>query len=176
MKTTIKTKKVKKVSQSKSAQMQMTFKYCVNKTYRTISDVAKACGVKMPARRGFCFLEPETALWCIQLSGNTLWDNRISIDGSTLTERRIKDISPASFQKRIRKGKTYDVDVRRICFAKENGRYRFVGVFRISQIDYNTMTATFKRETCSLPLQVKIAVRKKVTIIVEEETEVEIKY
>lgn len=160
--------------------MAGVFKFRINGTYRRIWQVAEACGVDMPKGRrpgaGFCFLNADpqkavSALCCIHLSPNKYWLNTMSDDGNVITEKKISDKTPVAFQKRLRKGRDYDVDITRICFVEEHGVYRFAGFFRLAQVDFNTQTAIFHRVPLD-QLQIKVTTRRKVTVVVEEETTV----
>lgn len=143
----------------------------LNKKFRTIRDVGKALNIKIPPRKGGCFISSTTgeviaALWFPNLDGNTLWCNTFEQNGEIIKESKRQKESPDKFQARTR-NQHYDVRIPRIVFAKINGAYQFVGIFRLSALDMDNSTAVFR----SIPeIHLKVTKRRKVTIFVEEET------
>ena len=64
------------------------------------------------------------------------------------------------------------MNVKRLCFAKgKGGLYYFLGLFRLSQLDFDTQTAIFKKEE-DTQFILKIKKTKKVVFTFEEETEI----
>lgn len=147
---------------------------CSNKTYKSIKSIANEFGVKMPPRKGFVFLKGnELALWCIHFDSNPGWLNQLDSTGEFISEKKLPGEISEQFQKRIRKDHVYDAGLIRICFAKENGVYRFVGVFKLSKVDLDNQTCVFRRLQ-DPQIMVSVTRRKKVTVIIEEETTEEI--
>lgn len=145
-----------------------------NKSYKRIKDIADGFGVKMPPRKGFVFLkEYDWALWCIHLDDNPNWMNQLDSTGTIISEKKMPGETSEQFQKRIRKGHFYDVNLIRLCFAKENGMYRFVGAFKLSMVDFDNQKCIFKKVQ-DPQFVVTLKKRKKVTIIIEEEITEEI--
>ena len=146
----------------------------INKSYTRIKKIAEEFGVKMPPRRGFVFLKDfEWALWCINLDNNPRWDNQLDPNNGIIKEKKKASETPEQFQKRIRDGHYYDVNLIRICFAKENGKYRFVGAYKLSQVDFDNQTCVFKRVP-DPQFVVSISRREKITIVIEKEITEEI--
>lgn len=149
----------------------------VNQGYNRVWKIADDCGVSIPPRRGFGYFmnglkKTDLALWCINLSNNPYWENLLCDNGKTIKERKITGESPKEFQTRIIKDDSYNVNVKRLCFAKgKGGIYYFLGLFRLSQLDFDTQTAIFKKEE-DTQFILKIKKTKKVVFTFEEETEI----
>ncbi len=149
----------------------------MNKKFRTIREIAKAMNAKVPKRKGGgCIYSPKGEIiahvWFPSLDNDTPWCNAVEQNGTVIKESKRQKEPSASFQKRTR-GQYYDVTIPRIVFARKNGSYQFLGVYRLSALDMDNSTATF----CRIPnpqLIVSITRIKKVTIIVEEETQTSI--
>ena len=145
-----------------------------NKPYTRIKDIASEFGVTMPPRRGFVFLKDyELALCCINLDNSSSWLNQLDPNNGIIKEKKKAGETPEQFQKRIRDGHYYDVNLIRICFAKEKGRYRFVGAYKLSQVDFDNQTCVFKRVPDPL-FVVSLSRREKITIVIEKEITEEI--
>ena len=143
----------------------------INGHYRTIREVAAAIGVVMPPRKGFAFLDQNKtiALYCVQIGGKTKWENSLSSDGATLIEKCKEKETLDMFQKRISVSHYYDTNTRRFLFVKENGYYRYVGVFRVAAIDYDARHVVMKRDF-GAQLKIKVTTRKTVTVVTEEKS------
>lgn len=147
----------------------------INKTYPRIFKVAQAFNAKIQPRRGFGYLEPnvsqqQTAIWCLHLDTNPYWSNELSNDESMIIERKKDKETPTEFQKRVTGSRHYRAEVIRITFVKDNPKsnYRFVGVFKLAQFDFERQAAVFRR--LHIPkLTVSIQRRKTVEVVIEEE-------
>ena len=157
-----------KVVVQTTSSSSLTFKLFVGGTYRTVNDVAKACGAYVPTRRGYGHLDDTHAVWCIHLDDESPWNNKMNPTGDTIIEKKRKEETPAVFQNRVFKGKPYDVNILRLCFVKEKGGYRFVGVYRMAAFDFDNSQVVFKKEPTPVVL-VKSTIRKRVTVEIEEE-------
>lgn len=148
----------------------------INQAYSRVNEIANYWGGYIPPRKGFGYLDDgkkkNLALWCINLSKNPYWENVLCDKGKTIKERKITGESPKEFQTRIIKDDSYNVNVKRLCFAKgKGGIYYFLGLFRLSQLDFDTQTAIFKKEE-DTQFILKIRKTKKVVFTFEEETEI----
>lgn len=177
MKANVKKQTMQKVVvQTISAKLQ-SVKLIVNGRYKTIREVATAIGVNMPQRTGFVFLDRNKtiALCCAQIGGKTKWLNTLSADEKTFIEKDTHDKTPSIFQKRVCGSPNYSVNMRRLLFVKENGYYRYVGIFRVATFDFDAQQVVMKRDPVNITLKVKVTTRKTVTVITEESSmEVEV--
>ena len=160
----------KVIVQKYSATLQSVTLF-VNGRYKTIREVAAAIGVKMPPRKGFAFLDQNNtiALYCAQIGGNTKWENWISEDETTFFEKCKKAETPTIFQKRVCASQYYNVNTRRLLFVKENGYYRYIGVFRVAAFDFEARHVVMKKDF-GAQLQIKVTTRKTVTVITEKKS------
>ena len=147
-----------------------------NQCYRRVKRIASLWGGNIPPRRGFGYVmnngkKTNLALWCINLSDNPYWENVLCDNGNTLKERKVKGETPKSFQARIFQSEDYDVNVKRLCFAKKRNIYYFIGMFHLSELDFDTQTAVFKKDRTSQFI-FKVKTKKKVVFTFEEETEI----
>ena len=151
---------------------------CINQEYRRIYDVAKRFNAHIPTRKGFGYLEPKgmpqrTGVWCIQTNNNkTGWENVVLNNGDIIKERKTVKETPLAFQERINKSGHYDVGVQRLCFAKINGMYRFLGVYVVSMYDFDNQTVVFRRVRRDL-IEVKKTRTIRNTIVIETKETIE---
>ncbi len=96
-------------------------------------------------------------------------------NGDIIKERRTVKETPLTFQERINKSGHYDVGVQRLCFAKINGMYRFLGVYVVSMFDFDNQTVVFRRVRRDL-IEVKKTRTIKNTIVIETEENTEETY
>ena len=169
IKSNVKKQTFQKVIVSNISATLLSVKLIANRRYRTIREIAKAIGVNMPPRKGFAFLDKNNtiALYCVQIGGNTKWNNTLNSDEKTLIENNTGDKTPAMFQKRVCNSYYYNVNTRRLLFVKENGYYRYVGVFRVAAFDFEAMNVVMNKDF-GAQLKFKVTTRKTVTIITEE--------
>ena len=168
--------KIKKVRKVKTTSLMLSpWTLHVNQSYNRIWEIAKSYNTKIQPRKGFVFLEPQermqkTALWCIHLNVNPLWENNLNSQETVIVEKRRKTETPLEFQKRLNKGNAYNADVVRIVFAKSShsGKYRFVGLFKLSLIDFDLQTVTFRRVEHD-KIQIRISQTIQTEIIIEED-------
>lgn len=171
----VKKQTLQKVAVVRQSATMTSVKLIVNGRYKTIREVAAAIGVKMPPQRGFMFLDMKknVALCFAQIGGNTKWVNWLSPDEKTFIEQDTHDLTSSDFQKRVIGNPNYNVNMRRLLFVKENGYYRYVGVFRVAAFDFDARQVTMKKDDI-IQLKVKVKTRKTVTVITEEETSIAI--
>jgi len=157
--------------------------FTINKPYRRIWEVAKDFNADVPVRKGFGFLDSkpfkaETAVWCVNLDDDSVWEDSLQDNGNTLIVRNVKDKQASDIQNRIRKHPDiFDVNVRRLTFEKtgKNGHYTFLGVFVLSAIDFDRQLFIFKKKPGACVIITKKKSRKvKVTYTDEESTIIQI--
>ena len=151
----------------------LTFKLYIGGTYKTVKEVAAACGVKIPPRKAFGYLDQKHAVCCVHLDSTPPWNNTMDTLKETIYEKRLKVETPAEFQKRVYNDNRYDLNLLRFCFVKEKVGYRFAGVFRVAAFDFLNSQVIFKKVK-NPTFQVRTTVRKKVTIEVEIEKSITI--
>lgn len=162
-----------KVVVSSTSSTSSTFKLFVGGTYRTVKEVATACGVYVPPRHAFGFLDQKHAVCCVHLNCTPPWNNNMNPARDTICEKRLNGESAAQFQKRVYNDSRYDVNLLRFVFVKEKVGYRFAGVFRVAAFDFLNSQVIFKKVK-NPTFQVRATVRKKVTIEVEIEKSITI--
>lgn len=151
--------------------------FTVSKTYKRIWEIAGDFNANIPTRKGFGFLESgtykkETAVWCVNLDDDSVWKDILTDNGNTLIVRKSGDKTPLNLQERIRKSPdVFHVDVKRLTFAKakKNGEYTFLGVFKLSAIDFDNQSLIFKRVAGNKVTITQIK-KQKILLVCEEET------
>ena len=146
----------------------------VNQSFKRMKDVADHLNIYIPPRKCLGYFDgtvsgKRVAVCCpsLDLNKNSTWINRFSTDDEFFTEELISKESPAAFQKRIKRIECNDVNILRMLFVKKNGVYTFKGIYRLSAIDFDANSATYKRERLQINTQLKI---RKVKISIEETT------
>ena len=150
------------------------FQYLLGQTYSTVWQIVLALGAKVRPRKGFGFI-PKTsnkyAIWCIQPNGK-YWTNTISRNGDEIIEKKVNENVKAKFQRRVfnNKENIFDVNLNRITFVKDKGKYRFLGIFQIKGIDFDNLTVSYKKvsNAISISLVKQRIVEIKVTEITTE--------
>lgn len=140
--------------------------FLIGGKYRSIKAVGKACGVNVPIRRGFAFIDEGHALCFAKLVDMTMWNNYMSPNRDTIIEKKAKAESLYEFQKRVCGSPYYDANLLRFCFVKENVGYQFAGVFRLASIDFENRQVVFKKVLSSneVNLTVQQTVTARITI------------
>ncbi len=162
-----------KIVLQKLSSRAYSFKLLEEGRYLRVRDVAAACGVKIPPRRAFGYINKNIAVICIHLDEATHWKNELNAAKDIIREKKLKGESPEQFQKRVCGNPCYDVSLSRLFFVKEKQGYKFVGVFRVTQFDFENRQVVFKK-VYEPKLTVKTHVRKTITIEIENELEVNI--
>jgi len=152
-------------------------RFTIDKPYKRIWQIAKDFNANIPTRKGFGFLDSgafkrETAVWCINIDDDSLWEDILQDNGNTLIVRNVKDKSASDLQNRIRKSPdVFHVNVKRLTFkkAQKNGFYTFLGVFMLSAIDFDNLSLIFRRVSGNCVIVTKTE-QKKVIVTYEEDT------
>ena len=168
------TARYKKVTFKKK---EISVSFTVNKTYKRIWEIARDFNANVPPRKGFGFLDSgrykkETAVWCVNLDDDSLWEDILTDNGNTLVVRKSGDKTPLNLQERIRKSPDiFNVEIKRLTFAKtrKNGEYMFLGVFKLSAIDFDNQSLIFRRVAGNKVTITQIK-KQKIVLICEEET------
>ena len=162
-----------KVVVSSTSSTSSTFKLIVGGTYRTVKEVATACGVYIPPRHAFGFLDQKHAVCCVHLNCTPPWNNNMNSARDTICEKRLNGESAAQFQKRVYNDVRYDVNLLRFVFVKEKVGYQFAGVFRVAEFDFINCQVIFKKVQNPV-FQITTTLRKKITIEVEKKEKITI--
>ncbi len=156
---------------------KMSVSFTVNKKYKRIWEIAEDYNANVPTRKGFGFLDSGTykkvtAVWCVNLDDDSVWKDILTDNGNTLVVRKSGDKTPLNLQDRIRKNPdVFHVDVKRLTFAKtrKNGEYTFLGVFKLSAIDFDNQSLIFRRVAGNKATITQIK-KQKIVLVCEEET------
>ncbi len=140
--------------------------FLIGGRYRSIKSVGKACGINVPIRRGFAFIDESHALYFPKLVDMTMWENHMNDAGDTITEKKLKPESLDEFQKRVCGSPYYDPNLLRFCFIKDSVSYQFAGVFRLAAIDFLNRQVVFKKVLYSnvVNITVQRTITAKITI------------
>ena len=147
---------VKKISASITS-----VSFLIGGRYKSIKAVGKACGINVPIRRGFAFIDEGHALVFVKLVDMTKWNNHMNDAGDTITEKKVKPESLEEFQKRVCGSPYYDPNLLRFCFIKDSVGFQFAGVFRLTSIDFLNRQVVFKKVLYSN--EVNITVQQTIT-------------
>lgn len=135
--------------------------FLIGGRYKSIKAVGKACGVNVPIRRGFAFIDEGHALYFAKLVDKTIWNNSMNSVEDTIIEKKVKPESLLEFQKRVCGSPYYDANLLRFCFVKDSVSYKFTGVFRLASIDFENRQVVFKKVLFSN--KVNITVQQTIT-------------
>ena len=146
--------------------------FLIDGRYKSIKAVGKACGVNVPIRKGFAFIDEGHALYFAKLVDMTMWSNQMNAAGDTITEKKVKPESLLEFKKRVCGSPYYDASLLRFCFVKDSIGYQFAGVFRLASIDFENRQVVFKKilysSTVNITVQqtttAKITIKETITI------------
>ena len=174
-----KTKKrsVSVTSITKTTTISTPLTLCISKSYDVVKLIAQQFGAQIAPRKGFGFIPTfpmnKLAVWCINLFPNPYWTITLSSNGRFITERKNHPDPLMKFYQKATTSDCYKPDVIRLTFGKDKigGKYKFLGLYKLIQVNYEDCSLTFER--IQLPLiQARLTrkITKAVTVIEEEET------
>ena len=142
--------------------------FLIGGKYKSIKAVGKACGVNVPIRRGFAFIDDGHALCFVKLVDMTVWNNYMNPDRDTIIEKKAKPESLEEFQKRVCGSPYYDANLLRFCFVKDSFGYQFAGVFRLASIDFENRQVVFKKVLFSNVVNITVQQTNTARITIKE--------